>query len=82
MRQLKKQEQGTIELDLAAKIQQDNVKRTIEPERIIIRVVQNTQCSFLVNIQSAGDDLMMVNPSFLSWIVCTWPTWQNTQTSE
>ena len=54
MRQQKKQEHGTIELDLAAKIQQDNDKRPIEPERIIIRSVQITQRSFLVNTQSAG----------------------------
>ena len=46
MRQQKKQEHGTMELDLAAKIQQDNDNRPIESERIIIPVVQNTQCSF------------------------------------
>ena len=54
MRQQKKQEHGTMELDLAAKIQQDNDKRPIEPERIIIRGVQITRRSFLVNTQSAG----------------------------
>lgn len=47
MRQQKKQEHETMELDLAAKIHKISTIKAIEPKLIVIPPVGQTQCSFL-----------------------------------